>query len=281
MKDGAVVVLYNPAKEELKNILCYAGKVDITYIVDNSPRSNYEQLMEIMNIDHKKIIYKHFPDNPGLCKGMNIGISALRKSGCAWVFTMNSDSCFKNDVISIFREYVTQNDCTDIAILAPLYDFDRHKVNCYNGVRSLKRTMMSGNYLNVEIFEKMGGFLEVLFVDGLDNDYCIRCLKKGYRILECGQAVMEHMPCKTHTLSVLGRKFMYGYDSVKRYYGHGRSLAFLIKRYKTAYEFLFYIYKLLKILFLFDHKKEYLCAYIRGTKDGLKAEKESRTISYE
>lgn len=274
--DGAVVVLYNPDLSELKNISCYAGVVDVTYIVDNSPNSNYEHLKSLLDIDQKRIIYKHFPDNLGLCKGMNAGITALKKCGCTWVFTMNSDSCFKNDVISIFRNYIAENDCSDIAILAPLYDFDRHQAISYDGVKPLKRAMMSGNYVNVEIFEKMGGFLEILFVDGLDNDYCIRCRRKGYRILECGSAVMEHMPCKTHTISILGKKIPYGYDSAKRYYGHARSLAFLIRRYKTIYEFSFYIYKFLKILFLFDHKREYLQAYISGTKDGLKAEKESR-----
>lgn len=274
--DGAVVVLYNPEVGDYYNIAGYAGKVDITYIIDNSKGSNLSAVEKVLNIDGKQVIYEHHPENIGLCKGMNIGIKKLQELGCKWVFTMNSDSYFKNDVISIFRKYVEDNNCSDVAMLVPLYNFDRHVVETYHGTKEIKRVMMSGNYLNINIFQKLGGFLEVLFVDGLDNDYCIRCGQKGYKIVECGEAIMEHMPCKTAEFSFLGYKFKYGYDSPKRYYGHARALAFLTRRYKTPYEIAFFIYKFLKIIFLFDNKKEYLKAYIDGARDGFRAEKLNR-----
>ncbi len=274
--DGAVVVLYNPEKEDFSNIMSYVGKVDVIYIIDNSAENNARKIREVVPIDDKSIIYRHFPENLGLCKGMNVGINELVKCGCKWAFTMNSDSYFKNDVVKVFRDYVNSHDCRRIAILAPVYTFDRHKASTYNGTRELKRAMMSGNYLNIDVFKKMGGFLEELFVDGLDNEYCIRLRKRKYKIIECGNALMEHMPCQTRTKTILGKKFLYGYDSPKRYYGHARALAFIVSRYKTLYEFGFYWYKLFKIIILFDNKKEYIKQYILGTKDGIRAEKESR-----
>lgn len=274
--DGAVVVLYNPDDEDYFNIASYAGTVDITYIVDNSKKSNFEKIEKILNIDGNRVIYEHHPENIGLCKGMNIGINRLKDRGCSWAFTMNSDSYFKNDVVTIFREFVDNNDCSDIAMLVPLYNFDRHIASEYKGTKEIKRAMMSGNYINIEIFNKLNGFLEVLFVDGLDNDYCIRCNRNKYKIIECGNAVMEHKPCKTAKKNILGIKFKYGYDSPKRYYGHARSLAFLTRRYKTLYELSFLVYKFLKILFLFDNKKDYITNYINGAVDGFRAEKETR-----
>ncbi len=267
--DGAVVVLYNPGEADYKNILTYSDKVDFVYIIDNSPESHLADISKVIKIDQGHLNYEHHPENLGLCKGMNYGIEKLYEKGCMWAFTMNSDSYFVNDVVGIFRHYVKKNDCNDIVLLAPLYNFDRHKAVPYTGSKVIKRAMMSGNYVNIELFKKLNGFLEVLFVDGLDNEFCIRARKNGYKIVECGQAIMEHMPCQTRERKIFGKTILYGYDSPKRYYGHARSLAYIVKKYKTTYELMFYFYKLFKIIFLFDNKKEFLQQYWKGTKDGI------------
>lgn len=270
MKDGAVIVLYNPGIEDYKNIASYSDKIDITLIIDNSSINHLDEIMKYINIDNTRVIYEHHSENFGLCKGMNVGLRKLYAEGCKWALTMNSDSYFKNDAIDVFRDFVKHNYCEKIAILSPVYTFDRNIKDIYIGKKDIKRAMMSGNYLNLDAFFNLGGFYEELFVDGLDNDYCIRAKKNKYRIVECGEALMVHMPCQTRKKKIFFKEIMYGYDSPKRYYGHARSLAYLIKTYKTGYEIVFYFYKLFKICFLFDNKKEFLNQYWKGTKEGLK-----------
>ena len=148
--DGAVVVLYNPQSEELVNLIDYAGKVDITVIIDNSISNNLDQIENYVSVDGKRVIYEHHPENLGLCVGMNRGIAKLKDLDCSWVLTMNSDSHFKNDVLSIFRKFVLLNNCKDIAIIAPQYEYDRKKVKEVAGCHEIKWAMMSGNYVNTE-----------------------------------------------------------------------------------------------------------------------------------
>lgn len=273
IKDGAVVVLYNPEESDYKNIAGYADEVGTTYIIDNSPNNNLKNVQNVLKVDNEHIIYEHHPENLGLCKGMNIGLLNLYRRGCAWALTMNSDSSFEKGAIKVFQDYVQKHDCSKTAILAPVYTFDRNVRQKYFGTKRLKRAMMSGNYLNLEIFMHLGGFYEALFVDGLDNDYCIRLGKAHYSIIECGQALMHHMPCKTGKRKIFNKTYKYGYDSPKRYHGHARALTYIWHTYHSPYEFFFYIYKFLKIIFLFDNKKQYISEYKAGTKEGLKIPK--------
>ena len=126
--------------------------------------------------------------------------------------------------------------------------------------------MTSGCLFNCEIFKKQNGFMEELFVDGLDMDYCFKSHEKGYRIIECGEAVINHHPAETK--SFLG--FKYGIASPNRYYMQARALIWCWKRYKKPRMFGFYLYKWFKVLFLFPNKKMYVRKMIEGTKEANK-----------
>ncbi len=270
--DGAVTVIYNPEEQDYKNILSYFDEVDYVCIIDNSSQAHLDEIKQVIDHDFEKIYYEHHPENIGLCKGMNYGINMLYEKGCTWALTMDFDSCFKGDAVKTYQSFVSEHDCSKVAILAPVYTFDRHQAQTYNGTRIVKRAMMSGDYINIHIFKDLGGFTEELFIDGLDNEYCIRLKKAGYKVLECGNALLEHKPSKTGRRVCFGKTIVFGYDTPQRYYGHARSLVFIIMRHRTIYETMFYIYKLLKIVFLFDNKVEYIRLYMKGTKDGYRIE---------
>lgn len=271
MKDGAIVVLYNPRDSDFVNICDYAGRVTYTLIIDNSQKSHLPELEKRIHVDGDSIVYLHFPENVGLCRAMNLGMKQLHDLGCTWVLQMNSDSFFNNNILEIYREYIRSHDCRKVAALAPVYNTDRKKGQQTGRIRKLKRNMMSGSYMNTEVFAQLKGYQEILFVEGLDNEYCIRAQKRGYAFIECGDAVLNHIPGETREFHILGRTLLrYGYHSPQRYYAQARSLVWIVMKHKTLYEFAFYCYKLLKIIFLFDHKRDFLLQYMRGTRDGFK-----------
>lgn len=271
MKDGAIVVLYNPEGCDFEHIRDYAGRVTYTLIIDNSQENHLLELEKRIHVDGDTIVYLHFPENIGLCRAMNLGMRQLHDIGCAWVLQMNSDSFFNNSILDIYREYIRTHDCNKIAALAPIYNTDRKERRQSGKIRKLKRCMTSGSYMNTEVFMEIGGYQDFLFVEGLDNEYCIRARRKGFEFVECGDAVLNHAPGETREFRILGRTvFRYGYHSPQRYYAQARALVWIVMKYRTAYEFAFYCYKFLKIIFLFQHKKEFLLQYTRGTRDGFK-----------
>ena len=129
--------------------------------------------------------------------------------------------------------------------------------------------MTSGCFYNISIFEKIGGFMEELFVDGLDIDYCYRLNRRGYRVVELGDAQIKHYPAQTKTISFGGSTILkYGYASPWRYYMAGRSLAWIALEYKSINALSWYFIKWAKIIFLFDNKRNYIRMMIKGSREG-------------
>ncbi|WP_051006451.1 glycosyltransferase [Liquorilactobacillus vini] len=268
--NGAIVVLFNPKYRDLKNILNYAYKVNTTFIIDNSAKSHFKELSSFLKIDNKTIIYKFNGKNIGLSKAMNFGIKYLYNLGCKWVLTMDYDSSFKTDIINIYKEYIANHDTSNIALLTPLFNYDRHLVKVYKGTKNVKWKMLSGNFINTNIFIKLGGFKEFLFVDGLDMEYCLHSRKQGYQVVECGQAVLEHKPASTRKLKIFNKTiFRYGYASPLRYYYQAESLIWIFFKYWDLEMLFIYLYKLFKVIFFFDEKRDFLSNYTKGTIAGI------------
>lgn len=274
---GSVVVLYNPTKEEIKNISTYLDKVDYEVIIDNSEMDNKQLVFSILN-NNEKIIYYSEQKNLGLCKGFNIGINFLIEKGCNWALLFDADSKLDNDIVAVYKSAVKLYDEDEVAVFCPVHVFDRSKNQPYDGYKEIKWSMTSGWLVNINIFVKQNGFFEELFVDGLDMDYCYKSKENGYKIVECGNAYLIHNPAETKTISVFGKKIRYGTAAAYRYYMQARQLIWCLLKYKDKESFILYCYKWFKVIFLFPRKKEYIRAMLNGTKDGKRIYKKYKTL---
>lgn len=268
---GAVVVLYNPTKEEIQNINCYKNNVDYIVIIDNSDANNKEMVDKIVHLTSNTLYYSE-NTNLGLAKGFNIGVNLLINQGCEWVLLFDADSQIESDIITIYNSAIEKYKNNSVAVFSPVHVFDRSKRKPYPGYKSVNWSMTSGCLYNCEIFKKQQGFFEKLFVDGLDMDYCLRSHENGYEVIECGEAVLKHNPANTRCF--LGIK--YGIASPYRYFMQARQLIWSWRRYKNNEMICIYIYKWLKIIFLFPDKKEYVRNMINGTKEGCQLVREFR-----
>lgn len=261
---GAVVVLYNPTNDEIENINTYKNKVDYTVIIDNSDVNNKNLVNRIVNLS-ESIIYYSKQQNLGLAKAFNIGINVLIENHCEWALLLDADSILENDIIDVYKNAIKYYDNSkDVAIFSPVHMFERSHNKPYLGYRDVDWTMTSGCFYNCDIFKKINGFFEPLFVDGLDMDYCFKSHDNGFKVVECGKAVIKHNPAETKVF--LG--FKYGIASPTRYYMQARQLLWCWKKYKRINVILIYFYKWFKILFLFPNKKEYINQMVKGTKEG-------------
>lgn len=261
---GAVVVLFNPELSDIRHINTYIGFVDFLIVMDNSPDNNAELLRENIVCTTNYDYHSHV-ENIGLCRALNEGIYRLKEMGYDWVFTFDSDSRFMPNIIEIYKLAIVNKPFENIAVFTPQHTFDRSPKQPYSGFKIVKWAMTSGWLINVHIFLSLGGFFEELFVDDLDIDYCYRARKKGYVIIEIGEAVIEHHPAKTQKINFLGKTFLYGCDVPDRYFMQARGLIWNLLRYKSLEDLIGYLYKWFKVLFLFKNKKEYIKAMIKGT----------------
>lgn len=78
MKIGALIVLYNPTNEQIKNCINTSNYFDKLIVIDNSEN-------EITYIeDTDKIQYMKMNENIGLAKALNIGFAKLNELGFKW-----------------------------------------------------------------------------------------------------------------------------------------------------------------------------------------------------
>lgn len=177
----SITVLYNTEASDFQNIRSYYDLVDRVIILDNSVQ-NHED--EITSLDRdQKITYRSFGENVGLVKALNYGMRLAAEWGCAWALLMDADSVVTTPLTSIYENYLRQNKQTDrIAVLAPIHITDRSKGRKHSFPKQVKWAMTSGCFYNVDIFEKVGGFMEALFVDGLDMDYGYRVSRGGIEL---------------------------------------------------------------------------------------------------
>lgn len=263
---GSVVVLYNPTEEEIRNVNSYLNKVDYAVIFDNSKENHSDLVSEYLNNSNN---YEYITQNKnlGLCKALNLGIQILKKQGCKWAFVTDADSRIDECIFEVYNKAIRDfRNEINIALFSPVHIYDRSKNVPFDGYRAIKFSMTSGWLLDIDIFLKQNGFFEDLFVDGLDFDYCFKSIKNGYKIIECGQAIVYHHPADTREF--LGLK--YGIASPFRYYMQFRSLSWMILRYKSFSMIKFFLWKCFKIIFLFSNKTKYCSAIFKGTFDGLK-----------
>lgn len=266
---GAIVVLFKPTKAEILNILTYKNEVDNILIIDNSPINHQDKIDNLIGLSDT-LHYVSYIENIGLCKALNKGVKELASIGCEWVVVFDADSQLETNIFNVYKQTITgYSDSMLVAVFAPQHSFDRSAKKIYRGYREVDWAMTSGWLINVEIFLNIGGFFEPLFVDGLDMDYCYLAREQGYKIIECGEAMLRHHPAETKKIIFFSKIFKYGYASPERYFMQARCLVWTIKRYKKRIDKKMYFYKWVKVLFLFDDKKTYIKNMISGTREGL------------
>lgn len=266
-----LVALYMPKTDEVNNISKYIDKLDYCYLLDDSATNNQKVIEQLIKRWPKKVEYHLNHKNIGLCRSVNNGFKMAIDRGADWVLVMNPDGTFANDSISIYKKYIETHETSEIGIICPQYNVDRHPRKSKDGFKLVKFPDMTGCLYNVNILKKIGYFDINTYFYGLDTEFCLRIRKEGYKILQCSEAVLNHNPGKTYVVKLFGKTiFKCGIDNPQRYYYQFRSAYYICKKYHSLYCFTFHVYKFLKVLFFFKNKVEYFKMIFLGIKDAKK-----------
>lgn len=263
-----IIALYKPQKSEIKNIEKYLEYLDYCYLADDSGEDNSGIFTDFIERYKGKVEYYANPENLGLCGSVNNAITKAVNRGADWVLIMNPDGTFSTDAVKIYKGYLKDNNSDDIAIIAPVFNIDRHPRQAGSGTREISYADMTGCLYSTEVMNKIGLFDPKTYFYGLDSEYCLRVKKTGYRIIECSEAVLDHCPAKTREIKLFGKRvFAYGYDPPDRFYYQFRSAYYIHQRYGLNRTDFFMVYKLVKVILFFENKKTYFQAMRKGIRD--------------
>jgi len=187
---AAVVVLYNPDSSTIANIATYVNEVSHLYIVDNSEMPDGALISALLKLSGH-ISYHPFSENKGIAMALNAGVILAGNDGYKWILTMDQDSHFKN---RDFFSSILGATYTDVAIIAASYNniHSRPQPSAYPGLTEVAFVITSGNILNITAWRIAGGFIDKMFIDEVDNEFCIRARNMGFKILATNQIYLHH-----------------------------------------------------------------------------------------
>lgn len=196
-KIAGVVILYNPEENVYANIMTYIDSLDILYIVDNSEDEKINIIEKIKKISNVKYIKHAY--NMGISKTLN-EILNIVKNKYKWLLTMDQDTRFKKGT---FREYLSilsyLPNKEKVYGFTPRYMGEDDATSLY---KIKNWCITSGNIINVSIALKCGGFDENLFIDSVDEEFCLRCRKKGFVLYEYPKKIMIQRVGDTHQIKL-------------------------------------------------------------------------------
>jgi GT2 family glycosyltransferase len=186
-KVAAGIVLFNPDIVRLKEcILRLNRQVGCIIIYDNST----EDLN--INITEENIIYLTHNHNDGISYALNQIFLKGKEMGYEWILTMDQDTIVPEGIIETFSEYFSLKDIGEICpqVIDKRRPFSNVDLT-QNKTTYVNFCITSACCTKISIWEKLGGYDEFLFIDFVDNDYSLRLILSGYKILRCNKVIID------------------------------------------------------------------------------------------
>lgn len=245
-----IVVLYNPEiNEVIENIYSYIDSLDRLYCIDNSEEANTQIKDELIRLS-SKILYEKCNGNIGLAKALIKGCELAGDENYRFVLLLDQDSFFAKGAINKMRNSITENN---YALITPTikniyrdkygkrifsdetyYGSDEKAIN--QKVSIIDYAITSGSIIRLDIYSEIDGFDNKLFISQIDNDYCCRVAKAGYKMIRVNDAIMYQEPGRMKLIKIHNRKYHIPNLSSVRYYYLFRNEYYLRKKNGNDYK---------------------------------------------
>lgn len=269
-KDNIVagIVLYNPDLDRLQeNIEHIVNQVNKVILYDNGS----DNISDI-----EKLINEHIWDIALLKSDSNTGIAVALNMVCKWSFERGYQYIITLDQDSVCPEEIVDTLLKDmkpgVAVAAPniIYRNNESFTKRKHKKDNVEWVITSGSFISLIAWNKIGGFDEKLFIDGVDRDFCQRAHYHGYQIVKDNGTELIHELGNLRCRKILWRTvFVTNHPPVRKYYMIRNSI-YLDKKHSENKRF-FYIAKNLFKTLIYENQKIIKIKYIyKGIIDGHK-----------
>lgn len=293
-KVGAVIVTYNPKGDLAKRVRLVLSKVSVVIIVDNSDDADMSHSLKDLEDNYDSVLIIKNKENKGIAKALNQGCNQLYSEGYKFALLLDQDSEISDDMVKVLYYYIRNREKCGVVgplIIPKSIDFNLIKSRLrfikkipplfFSRIRPSESpfqvafNITSGSLCNLDVWHELGGFLEDLFIDGVDNEYGLRLLNNGYVTIIHPDAMLYQEYGEQRPVRFLGRNYFPTFhDGPRRYYA-SRNRVFIWKRYFFSQPFyitwdLFSLANTVKLIVLFENKKmEKIYYMLLGIRDGL------------
>jgi len=229
----AIIVTFEPDKIRLDALIdSLLTQVESIVIVDNA--STVQAMSEFTRGNNKKISIIALEENCGVATAQNRGIKWATQKGFSYVLLMDQDSLPETSMVKHLFAGMKQKteEGFKVAAVGPQYTdikgqnaspfvklegSELCRIDCVeNEIVSVDILISSGCLISIEALTSVGGMTNLLFIDYVDTEWCLRAAYKGYALFGIGAAHMQHDLGDEFT-QLFGRTFPV-HSSVRNYY---------------------------------------------------------------
>ncbi len=214
----AIVVWYNPTVEHVQNIQSYIHDVHRVIVVDNSDTSNSHLLDKV-----EELAFQYIPlyENFGIATALNKGCEEAIKLNAKWIMTMDQDSNWKPEqLLSYFDLINSFPNLHEVGVFSPRQIYNGHVIESPHIYEDKIAVMTSGCLISTKGFQLTKGFRDDLFIDEVDNEYCMHIHQLGLRVITVNNAYLAHQLGELRTVKLFGiwKKQYIGHPPFRYYY---------------------------------------------------------------
>lgn len=244
-KVAAIIVSYNPDKNLLDSVNLLISQVEKIIIVDNgSIEEKRKDISSIKDIDNERIEVIFNEENLGIATALNIGVREALKQGFNWILTMDQDSKASKDMVEkMFEVYnnIDKKERKSILSIFPNFVDERiqsiEENSVMNTYEYVDADITSGNLVKAEVFDKVGFFDDILFIDLVDTDFCMRLNEKNIKMIKVRDAILYHSLGESQSVKSIFGKFNTSNHSALRRYYMTRNRFYIWEKYKDLNSF--------------------------------------------
>lgn len=264
---AGVVILYNPDRDVINNIMSYAPSLKNLYIFDNSPNSHEELCNPVK--EKTDVLYFWDGKNKGLPVCLNKALILAKSMGYEWLLTMDQDSRFDSKGLRDYIACIPELPSNTYGISPTFYNEVKGNILPSELLTETNKCITSGNIINISFALISGGFDENLFIDEVDYEFCYRCNRHGYVLYKYNRIILNHHLGNPIQKSILGFHFTALNESYLRQYYIIRNKLYVASKYPIIKkEYYINIAKwLIKIILVEPDKFRKLYYSYKGWKD--------------
>jgi rhamnosyltransferase len=134
-------------------------------------------------------------NNSGSSVALNFAAHIAIANHYTWILMLDQDSLMAEATYDAIQHAVGSAAGQSIAIFSPIQvskQTDRRAMNAADAILTVNHLMTSGSTLNLKAFSICGPFEEKLFIDHVDNEYCFRLTRAGYKVQQLTQVTLDH-----------------------------------------------------------------------------------------
>ena len=216
----AAFTSYNPDIELLERaVRSISEQVAEVAIVDNGSR-NIELVKELVERTGSRLIA--FPENRGIAAAFNAAFRYAKDKGFKWVLTCDQDSVMVDGMVARFLDVErVHGEHGRVGIVCPnFYNRTTGRLEYVDDEpRMIDSCISSGSLTLVSAWEAIGGFDEVMFIDGVDFEFCDRLKDSSFRVLLVPDVHMEHEIGAASLHGLPGHKFpVLNHSAFRKFY---------------------------------------------------------------